>query len=68
VSTHRTLRRAVEALTARLARARSHGFEGVEARALEGNDWGAEAQPKRTEFETRKAARAMTCSEFDRVV
>jgi hypothetical protein len=42
--------------------------EDVEVKALEGNDWGAEAQPKRTEFETQKAARAMTSAEFEVMV
>jgi hypothetical protein len=40
----------------------------IEAKALEGNDWGAEAQPKLTEFETAKAAKAMTSAEFEVMV
>jgi hypothetical protein len=62
------LQRAHELVTAGLAAGRNRRSEEVEAKALEGNDWGAEAQPKRTEFATEKTAKAMTSSEFERVV
>jgi hypothetical protein len=66
--TKNLLLRALEFLTAGLGRRHRRELEEVEVRALEGNDWGAEAQPKRTEFETEKAAKAMTSSEFEWVV
>ncbi len=40
----------------------------VERLALEGSDWGAEAQPKLTEFESAEAVRAMVSHRFDWLV
>jgi hypothetical protein len=45
-------------------RDRDRAPETVEEQALAGDDWGAEAQPKR-EFETKKDAEAMTTAEFE---
>jgi hypothetical protein len=66
---HMPLRRAFERLSGWLsATVASREYEDIEARELEGNDWGAEAQPKLTEFETEEATKAMTSAEFDRIV
>jgi hypothetical protein len=62
------MRRALSTLKAGLRARRSRRADEVEARALEGNDWGAEAQPKLTEFETEQAAKAMTWAEFEKMV
>jgi hypothetical protein len=40
--------------------------ETVEEQALAGDDWGAEAQPKR-EFERKRDAEMMTTAEFDAI-
>jgi hypothetical protein len=66
-----TLRRALERLSgwlAAVAMPRVRDCEDVELRELEGNDWGAEAQPKITEFETEESTKAMTSAEFERIV
>jgi hypothetical protein len=55
-------------MTARLRARRDWRKDEVEAKALAGNDWGAEAQPKITEFQTEQAAKAMTFAEFEKVV
>lgn len=55
-------------MTGWLPRRRSGNADEVEVRALAGNDWGAEAQPKVTEFETEEAAKAMTSAEFEKMV
>jgi hypothetical protein len=55
-------------MAAALRARRSRNQDEVEARALAGNDWGAEAQPKITEFETEAAAKAMTRAEFEKMV
>jgi SHS2 domain-containing protein len=55
-------------MTARLLPRRCRSRDEVEANALSGNDWGAEAQPKITEFETEAAAKAMTRAEFEKMV
>jgi hypothetical protein len=64
-----TLRRALERLSGWLtAVAAPREYEDVELRELEGSDWGAEAQPKITEFETEESTKAMTSAEFERIV
>jgi hypothetical protein len=55
-------------MTAGLRARRCRHQDEVEAKALAGNDWGAEAQPKITEFETEAAAKAMTWAEFEKMV
>jgi hypothetical protein len=62
------MRHVLSMVTARLLSRLGRKTGDVEAKALEGNDWGAEAQPKLTEFETEKAARAMTRAEFEVMV
>jgi hypothetical protein len=62
------IRRLLSTVTAALRARRSRHQDEVEARALAGNDWGAEAQPKITEFETEAAAKAMTRAEFEKMV
>jgi hypothetical protein len=60
--------RVLSTMTAGLFARRSRNRDEVEAKALAGNDWGAEAQPKITEFETEAAAKAMTRAEFEKMV
>ncbi len=66
---HTTLRRALGRLAGWLAAVIApRGDDDIEVRELEGSDWGAEAQPKVTEFETEEATRAMTSLEFEKMV
>jgi hypothetical protein len=62
------MRDVLSSITARFLARRSRRTDEVEEKALAGNDWGAEAQPKITEFETEQSAKAMTCAEFEKVV
>jgi hypothetical protein len=68
VHRRRGILRALSTMTARFRPGRSRSKDEVEAQALAGNDWGAEAQPKITEFQTERAAKAMTFAEFEKIV